>query len=106
MPAPKTPNTAPARIKKAQNRRAAAAATGTLDDVKLKLWTAIERVDGLMTDADTQTVLKATHALVQACGAYTKVLEVGEIEARLAGVEARLAESAPAPAAPPLRRVG
>lgn len=104
MAAPKTPNTAPARTAKARKRREAVT-PGTLDDVKVKLWAAIERVDGLMDVATIELTLKATHALVQACGAYTKVLEVGEIEGRLAEVEARLADAAPAPATP-LRRVG
>ena len=82
-----------ARIARSERRRASQA--GTLDDVKGKLWAAIERVDRMAESADDALALKATHAMVQACGAYVKVLEVGELEARLATLEA----SAPTAAA-------
>lgn len=105
MAAPKKPNTAPARRKKAEKRRDTAEATGTLGDVRAKLWACIERVEELMTegDPDAALVLKGTHALVQACGAFVKVLEVGELEARLADLEAAL--DAQNTTATPLRKV-
>jgi hypothetical protein len=34
--------------------------------------------------------LRAIHALSQACGQYAKLLEVGELEARLAALEAQV----------------
>lgn len=107
MAAPKNPNTAPARRGKAEKRRALAEAVGTLDDVRAKLWATIERVDRIAAEGNPEAalVLKASHALVQACGAYVKVLEVGEIEARLTEVEQRLAEAPAQAATAPLRRV-
>ena len=75
-----------ARLARAEHRRATEA--GTLGDVRAKLWAAIERVETLTQADDAGTALKATHALVQACGAYVKVVEVGELEARLADLEA------------------
>lgn len=75
-----------ARLARADSRRASRA--GTLDDVRAKLWAAIERAETLTEDPDASTALKATHALVQACGAFVKVVEVGELEGRLADLEA------------------
>ena len=88
MAAPKEPKTAPAR--QAKRAKARAAAVGTLADVRAKLWACIERVEALTEDTDNATVLRATHAMVQACGAYVKVVEVGELEGRLAELEKAL----------------
>jgi hypothetical protein len=79
-----------ARRARAKERRAAAEQPGEIEDVRRVLWRCIGRVEKLTEGADNALVLRAAHALVQACGAYVKVLEVGEYEARLAEIEARL----------------
>jgi hypothetical protein len=90
MAAPKEPNTAPARQAKRAKSQTRAAAVGTLADVRAKLWACIGRVEKLTEADDAGTVLRAAHAMVQACGAYVKVVEVGELEARLGELEKSL----------------
>lgn len=75
-----------ARLARGQRRRDDQA--GTIDAVREKLWTAIERVETMTRSDDDALALKAVHALVQACGAFVKVVEVGELEARMADLEA------------------
>ncbi len=56
----------------------------------------MERVEEVLHDAaepeegkaDAALVLKAAHALTQACGAYARIVEAGELEARLSELEA------------------
>lgn len=68
--------------------------TGDLADMRSALWRAVEIAEGAMLDAaeneDGPAALKAVHALTQASGAYARLVEVGEMEARLAEVEAAL----------------
>jgi hypothetical protein len=79
------------RQKKAEAKAPARAAeVGTLRDVKAVLWRAVVRVEALTADADKGVQLRAVSALVQACQAFVKVLEVGEVEARLNELEAQL----------------
>ena len=77
-----------------------------LDRVLEKQWRAVEAAEAVLLDAakdgDRALALKGVHALTQAAGAYAKLLEVGELEARLAEVEAALDAQATAPS--PLRR--
>ncbi|HLA64453.1 MAG TPA: hypothetical protein VK610_08485 [Rhodothermales bacterium] len=80
------------RRDKAKGRRAANEKPGELADVRATLWKALGRVEEMTADTDKGLALKATHALVQVAGVYLKVLEVGEMEARLAELEARLAQ--------------
>jgi hypothetical protein len=65
---------------------------GSLQDVQRLLWYGILRtkqtLDGARKPAN---VLKAVHCLSQVSGQYAKLLEIGELEARLAVVEAALA---------------
>ncbi|MEO1571656.1 MAG: hypothetical protein AAFU51_10340 [Bacteroidota bacterium] len=86
------PDAARARRGKAAKRRQRAEDSGTLDDLRTVLWSAIERVEKLTESEDAAQVLKATHALVQASGTYVKVVEAAELEARLDAVEKALAE--------------
>jgi hypothetical protein len=69
------PNTAPARAaadearrQKAKDRRAAAEQPGEVEDVRRVLWRCIGRVEKLPEGTDNALVLRAAHALVQACG--------------------------------------
>jgi len=66
---------------------------GNLADVLKVLWTALSDAEQLMYAADEPELrLRCIHAISQVSGQYSKLLEVGELEARLALVEAALAE--------------
>ncbi len=66
---------------------------GNLPALQRKLWGAIlhaeEVLEQACQDGEPELRLKAVHALSQCAGQYAKLLEVGEIEARLAALEAR-----------------
>jgi len=81
--------TRPHVARKAKKARRA----GTVDDVRLKLWNALLRVENVLydDDSDASTVLKATHAMTQAASAYARIVEAGELEARLSELEAAFA---------------
>jgi hypothetical protein len=85
------PNANPtkARMAKKSNRK-----PGDLQALQRKLWGAILHAEEVLEDAsqdkDRELTLKAIHALSQCCGQYAKLLEVGEIEARLGALEERL----------------
>ena len=74
--------------------RSAARTAGDVKDVQRKLWEGVEAASRILTDAaaDPSVQLKAIHALTQASGAYVKVLEASEFEARLKAVEEHLGE--------------
>ena len=70
---------------------------GTLEDARALLWRALKRA-GELLDAETvsedgearpdnHTALRAVHAISQGAAAYARIVEVGEIEARLAALE-------------------
>lgn len=67
---------------------------GTVKQLQGVLWKAITHLeDHLNTAADRERVdtgelVRLTHALSQAAGPYLKALEVGELEARIAALEA------------------
>ena len=106
MPAPNKPNTTKARqakAKKAAIKKAKAInPKGTVDDVLKALWAAIDKVSTAVSDLDpssyateendnkTQYVhdlCRLTHTLSQAGSTYSKLIETGEIEARLTALE-------------------
>lgn len=91
------PNPVKARQARRTSRRAAAESAGTVADLRLKLWRALAAADDVLADrkADATLKLKALHALTQASGAYLKVIEVGELEARLTAIEARHESGSP-----------
>ena len=93
MAAPRKPNTSPARRAKKRKTQVAAEAAGTLEQLQARLWSAITRIDGIINDdsADSALVLRASHALFQGAAAFSKVLEVGELEGRLDALEEALA---------------
>jgi hypothetical protein len=80
------PNPVEARLARKRRRTQA----GTIRDLTRVLWRAIQRLDEHLADADRDLDLKAVHALSQIAGAYTRAVEVGEIEARLEAVEQQL----------------
>lgn len=89
MAAPKDPTTHLARLAK-RNRRAA----GDLAEARKRLYRAVEMAEACMLDAaaegDRAGVLKAVHATTQAVAAFARVVEVGELEARLEEIEGAL----------------
>lgn len=84
-------DTKPHKARKAKKRRRTRK-TGDLSDLRRTLWQAIYQAEQVLLDADsdTATVLKCVHAISQAAGTYAKVVEVGELEARLAELEKSL----------------
>ncbi|KEF34101.1 hypothetical protein RDMS_09030 [Deinococcus sp. RL] len=72
-----------ARIAQRRKRKA-----GSLKDVTGMLWEALETARELLREDDVQVKLKAIHALSQTASSYSRVYEVGELEARLEALEA------------------
>jgi hypothetical protein len=65
---------------------------GSLEDILKILWTAIKDVEQLLYTAedDADLRLRCLHALSQSCGQYSKLLEIGELEARLSALEQQI----------------
>lgn len=76
-----------ARLAKSRKRRKA----GDLQDVRARLWQALEAAAGLLGNADPQITLRAVHATSQAAAAYVKIIETGELQARLEALEGQIA---------------
>ena len=89
-----------ARIAKRRKREG-----GDLTKMRRTLWRAVEAAEASLLDAaaaeDAAAVLKAVHAITQASGAFARLVEVGELEARLAELESALAARADGPAIRP-----
>lgn len=77
------PNPTQARQAKRLKRRKA----GTLEHARALLWQALERAAELLEEDDPALSLKAVHALSQGASSYAKLVEVGELEARIAALE-------------------
>ena len=64
---------------------------GDLNAARLRLWRAVEAAEAVLMDAaalgNQDGVLRATHAITQAVGAYTRLFEVGELQARFDELE-------------------
>lgn len=90
MPSSTKPHTA----RTAKRKRRRIRKVGDLTDARRKLWQAITTAeDVLLSDqTDDQLALRAVHAITQATTAYAKLVEVGELEARLAELEMRLGQ--------------
>ena len=82
MAAPNNPVTHLARLAKRKRR-----SSGNLNGARLRLWSALEAAEACLMDAvaegDRDGVLKACHAVTQTSGAFARVFEIGELEARL-----------------------
>ena len=65
---------------------------GDIQDLRRVLWSAVQKAATLLHDEglDPAIQLRAVHAVTQAAGSYTKVLEACEFEARLKVLEERL----------------
>ena len=70
-----------ARLAKRKRR-----SSGSLSAARLRLWSAVEAAEACLLDAvvaeDRDGVLKAAHAVQQTAGAFARVFEIGELEAR------------------------
>ncbi len=84
-------DTKPHKARQAKKRRRARK-IGDLTDLRRTLWQAIYQAEQMLLDADSDpaTILKCVHAISQAAGSYAKVVEVGELEARLSELEKSL----------------
>jgi hypothetical protein len=62
---------------------------GDLVQLRAVLWRTILEVEALLDARPpaTEVVLKSAHALAQLAGAYTKLTETTELEARIAALE-------------------
>jgi hypothetical protein len=78
------PNPAEARKAKRARRRGK---PGTLEDARVLLWRALTRAGELLEEEDPAYALKAVHAISQGAAAYARIVEVGELEARIAALE-------------------
>ena len=63
---------------------------GDIADVQRVVWDAVVAASDIVADpgADTLVRLRAVHAVTQAAGAYLRVVEASEFEARLSALEA------------------
>lgn len=80
------PNADPSKARQAKKARRRK--TGTLEDARALLWRALTRGGELLEEEDPALSLKAVHAVSQGVTAYARVVEVGELEARIAAIEA------------------
>ncbi len=82
-------NTKPEKARAAKKKRRRIRKMGTITDAQRKLWQAITSAEEVLLDdqSDSQTVLKAVHAITSASTAYAKLVEIGEFEKRLEAVE-------------------
>ena len=81
-------NTHAARLVKRRKHK-----PGNLTDLLRMFWQALLEAEAILEAADedqAELKLKAVHAISQCGGQYARLLEIGEMEARLAAVEAQL----------------
>lgn len=77
-------NSLQSRMSKKRRQRA-----GDFTLLKRKLWVALLHAEDVLDEAiEPDLRLKAMHALSQCAGQYAKLLQIGELEARLAALEA------------------
>lgn len=66
---------------------------GTVEDARRLLWRALDRAGELLDVEDEEgkpdhaLALKAIHAISQGAAAYARIVEVGELEARIKALE-------------------
>lgn len=75
-----------------QKRRPRRGKAGDLEALKRHLWGAVLTASELLDGPDTQTRLKACHALSQAAASYRAVFADADLEARLTALETRVSE--------------
>lgn len=80
------PNADPTKARQAKKRKRLGQ-MGTLDDARALLWKALERAADILESEDAVLTLKAIHAVSQGAAVYARIVEVGELEARLTALE-------------------
>jgi hypothetical protein len=86
MPASGNPNPWHARHAKRKVRK-----PGNLQQLQAKLWRALCEAEAVLdTSEDPELTLKAVHAISQCAGQYAKLLEIGELEARVQALEQQM----------------
>lgn len=98
------PNADPTKARQAKKARRRGK-PGTLEDARALLWRALTRAGELLEEEDPLLSLKAIHAVSQGAAAYARIVEVGELEARIAALEGQGGEGEDTPG-PRLARVG
>lgn len=85
-------NSNPYQARQGRLKRRRIRKVGDLGDARRKLWQAITAAEDVLLDheTDAQTLLRAVHALTQATAAYTRLVEVNELEARIEALEQRM----------------
>ena len=78
------PNPTAARQAKKRKRRGK---PGSIEDARALLWKALQRAGDILDNEDDTLSLKAIHAVSQGAAAYARIVEVGELEARLSALE-------------------
>jgi hypothetical protein len=65
---------------------------GDLTQLRRVLWEVILEVEALLDEPQrsTEVVLKSAHALAQLAGAYTRLVETADLEARLQALESAM----------------
>lgn len=88
------PNPTKARQAKKTRRRDT---PGTLEDARALLWRAIARAGDILNGEDVEdaTVLRVLHGISQGAASYARIVEVRELEARIAALEAATGEDVP-----------
>jgi hypothetical protein len=83
------PNPNPTKARQAKREKRVT--PGNLDQLKATLWVAIERLEeALASDEvgnDVGKLTRLAHAISQAATPYMKVIELGELEARIRSLE-------------------
>ncbi len=87
-------DTKPHKARQAKRRRRIRK-IGSLANMRRKLWQAITSAHEVLLDdqSDAVMVLKATHAITSASTAYARLVETGELEARVSLLERTLEKS-------------
>jgi hypothetical protein len=93
-------NADPTKARQAKKRKRRGS-PGSIEDARALLWKALQRAGELLeaeimedgvSRPDNHTALRAIHAISQGAAAYARIVEVGELEARLSTLENAAAE--------------
>lgn len=88
------PNPYKARLERRRKARKARTG-GSVEDARKAMWAAVEALEDRVAstaeqEGDASELTRLTHALSQAVQTFLKTYEVGELEQRMAAIEAQL----------------
>ena len=99
-------NADPTKARQAK-RRKRRGKPGSIEDARALLWKALQRAGELLeaetvkedgsSTPDNHTALRAIHAISQGAAAYARIVEVGELEARITALEGSSGEAEDTP---------